>query len=80
MEGKEGSVISSIHHLPAILPDANSHKLVFVVLIVRTIQGEQTPIRLSTQGDGGFGEQTLYMIERKEEGHRRLSNVKTKAN
>jgi hypothetical protein len=80
MERKKGSVISSIHYVPTSFPTTNTHKGVLIVLIIGTIQAEQTPIGLSTQGNNIVGKQAFYVIERKEDDHRRLGNIKTKTN
>jgi hypothetical protein len=80
MKGKKGSIIISIHYTPATFSASHTHKGLLIVLIVGTIQSKQTPIGLSTQGNNVIGKQTFYVVERKEDGYRRLRNVKTKAN
>jgi hypothetical protein len=80
MKGKEGTTIISVHYTPATFSAPHTHKGLFVILIVGTIQSKQTPIGLSAQRNCVIGKQTLYMVEGKEDGHRRLRNVKTEAN
>jgi hypothetical protein len=56
------------------------HKGIFIVFVVGAIQAKQIPIGLSTQRNNGIGRQTLYVIKREENGHRRLGDIKTKTN
>jgi hypothetical protein len=35
---------------------------------------------MSTQGNNRIGKQALYLVKRKEDGHKRLRNIKTETN
>jgi hypothetical protein len=80
MERKKGSIINNVHCISASFPTTNTHKGILIVLIVGAIQAKQTPIGMSTQGNNRIGKQALYLVKRKEDGHKRLRNIKTETN
>jgi hypothetical protein len=47
--------VRKVHHVPTSLSTTDTHKSIFVIFIRGAIQAEQTPIRLTTQGNSRVG-------------------------